>query len=76
VKTQRQRIRNCQGSDLVINTAAYRITTDGAIPTRELLAQSKITDAVAEGIKKYCSKAIIISVANPLMPLFTSYIKN
>jgi malate dehydrogenase len=59
-----------KGSDLVINTAGVPRTKrpDGTIPTREeLLATNlKITDAVAEGIKKYCSKAIIISVANPL----------
>jgi len=59
-----------KGSDLVINTAGVPRTKrpDGTIPTREeLLATNlKITDAVAEGIKKYCPKAIIISVANPL----------
>jgi len=59
-----------KGSDLVINTAGVPRTKrpDGTIPTREeLLATNlKITDAVAEGIKKYCAKAIIISVANPL----------
>jgi malate dehydrogenase len=59
-----------KGSDLVINTAGVPRTkrSDGTIPTREeLLATNlKITDAVAEGIKKYCPKAIIISVANPL----------
>jgi malate dehydrogenase len=59
-----------KGSDLVINTAGVPRTkrADGTIPTREeLLATNlKITDAVAEGIKKYCPKAIIVSVANPL----------
>jgi malate dehydrogenase len=59
-----------KGSDLVINTAGVPRTKrpDGTIPSREeLLATNlKITDAVAEGIKKYCPKAVIISVANPL----------
>jgi len=59
-----------QGSDLVINTAGVPRTKrpDGSIPTREeLLATNlKITDAVADGIKKYCPKAVIVSVANPL----------
>lgn len=59
-----------EGSDLVINTAGVPRTTrpDGTIPTREeLLATNlKITDAVSEGIQKYCPKATIVSVANPL----------
>lgn len=59
-----------EGSDLVINTAGVPRTTrpDGSIPTREeLLATNlKITDAVSEGIQKYCPKATIVSVANPL----------
>jgi malate dehydrogenase len=59
-----------EGADLVINTAGVPRTTrpDGTIPTREeLLATNlKITDAVSEGIQKYCPKAIIVSVANPL----------
>ena len=59
-----------EGADLVINTAGVPRTTrpDGSIPTREeLLATNlKITDAVSEGIKKYCPKAHIVSVANPL----------
>ncbi|UCE18217.1 MAG: malate dehydrogenase [Gemmatimonadota bacterium] len=59
-----------KGSEIVINTAGVPRTKrpDGTIPSREeLLATNlKITDMVAEGIKKYCPKAIIISIANPL----------
>ena len=59
-----------EGAEIIINTAGVPRTTrpDGTIPTREeLLATNlKITDAVSEGIQKYCPKAIIISVANPL----------
>jgi malate dehydrogenase len=59
-----------QGSDFVINTAGVPRTVrpDGTFPSREeLLATNlKITDLVAAGIKKYCPKAFIISVANPL----------
>jgi malate dehydrogenase len=59
-----------EGSELVINTAGVPRTKrpDGTIPSREeLLATNlKITDMVADGIKKYCPKAIIISIANPL----------
>ena len=59
-----------QGSDMVINTAGVPRTVrpDGTIPTREelLTTNLKITKSVAEGIKKYCPNAIIISVANPL----------
>jgi len=59
-----------EGADLVINTAGVPRTTrpDGTIPTREeLLATNlKITDSVSEGIQKYCPKATIVSVANPL----------
>jgi len=59
-----------EGADIVINTAGVPRTTrpDGTIPTREeLLATNlKITDAVSEGIQKYCPKATIVSVANPL----------
>lgn len=57
-------------ADMVINTAGVPRTTrpDGTIPTREeLLATNlKITDAVSEGIQKFCPEAIIISIANPL----------
>jgi malate dehydrogenase len=59
-----------EGADIVINTAGVPRTTrpDGTIPTREeLLATNlKITDAVSEGIQKYCPNATIVSVANPL----------
>lgn len=59
-----------EGADIVINTAGVprAARPDGTIPTREeLLATNlKITDAVSEGISKFCPKAIIISVANPL----------
>jgi len=59
-----------EGSDVVINTAGVPRTTrpDGTIPTREeLLATNlKITDAVSAGIQKFCPKATIVSVANPL----------
>jgi malate dehydrogenase len=58
------------GADLVINTAGVprAARPDGTIPTREeLLATNlKITDAVSEGILKFCPQAIIISIANPL----------
>lgn len=57
-------------ADMVINTAGVPRTTrpDGTIPTREeLLATNlKITDAVSAGIQKFCPKATIISIANPL----------
>ena len=59
-----------EGSDIVINTAGVPRTTrpDGTIPTREelLTTNLKITDFVSEGIQKYCPKATIVSVANPL----------
>jgi malate dehydrogenase len=58
------------GADLVINTAGVprAARPDGTIPTREeLLATNlKITDAVSEGVSKFCPKAMIISIANPL----------
>ena len=59
-----------KGAEYVINTAGVPRTVrpDGTFPSREeLLATNlKITDEVAKGIKKYCPKAFIISVANPL----------
>ena len=68
------------GSDVVINTAGVPRTTrpDGTIPTREeLLATNlKITDAVSEGIKKYCPDAFIVSVANPLDAIVYRLYKN
>jgi malate dehydrogenase len=58
------------GSEIVINTAGVprKPRPDGTVPSREeLLATNlKITDAVAEGIGKFCPKAIVISIANPL----------
>jgi malate dehydrogenase len=59
-----------EGADLIINTAGVPRTTrpDGTMPSREELLGTnlKITDLVSEGIAKYASKAIIISIANPL----------
>jgi len=59
-----------EGSDILINTAGVPRTTrpDGTMPSREELLGTnlKITDLVSEGIAKYASKAIIISIANPL----------
>lgn len=58
------------GADMIINTAGVPRTTrpDGTMPTREELLGTnlKITDFVSNGISKYASKAIIISIANPL----------
>ncbi|MEK6629936.1 MAG: malate dehydrogenase [Acidobacteriota bacterium] len=57
-------------ADLVINTAGVprTIRPDGTFPSREelLAVNLKITDAVAAGIREFCPKAIVISVANPL----------
>ncbi len=59
-----------EGADLVINTAGVPRTArpDGTLPSREelLTTNLKITDAVSEGIKKFCPNAIVISIANPL----------
>jgi len=59
-----------EGADLVINTAGVprKARPDGTFPSREeLLATNlKVTNQVAEGIKKNCPDAMIISVANPL----------
>ncbi|MFO7609626.1 MAG: malate dehydrogenase [Candidatus Krumholzibacteriia bacterium] len=70
---------NCEGSktyevladaDFVINTAGVPRTMrpDGTFPSREELLgiNLKITDQVAEGIRKHAPKAFIISIANPL----------
>lgn len=69
-----------EGAEIVINTAGVPRTTrpDGTIPTREeLLATNlKITDAVSEGIQKYCPNAIIVSVANPLDAIVYKLYKN
>lgn len=59
-----------EGAEYVINTAGVPRTVrpDGTFPSREelLTTNLKITDAVAEGIKKYCPDAMILSIANPL----------
>ncbi|MBE0566005.1 MAG: malate dehydrogenase [Krumholzibacteria bacterium] len=59
-----------EGADFVINTAGVPRTmrADGTFPSREELLgiNLKITDQVAEGIRKYAPKAFIISIANPL----------
>jgi malate dehydrogenase len=58
------------GCNMVINTAGVPRTArpDGSMPTRdELLSINlKVTTAVAEGIRKYCPDATVISIANPL----------
>lgn len=59
-----------EGSELIINTAGVprKARPDGTYPTREelLAINLNVTKQVAEGIKKYCPDAIIISIANPL----------
>jgi malate dehydrogenase len=59
-----------EGSDMVINTAGVprKARPDGTFPSREelLAINLKVTKQVAEGIKKHCPNAMIISVANPL----------
>jgi len=59
-----------EGAKFIINTAGVPRTVrpDGTFPSREelLTTNLKITDAVAEGVKKYCPDAFVISVANPL----------
>jgi len=58
------------GCDMVINTAGVPRTArpDGSMPTREelLSINLKVTSAVADGIRKHCPDAMIISIANPL----------
>jgi malate dehydrogenase len=58
------------GADLIINTAGVprKARPDGTFPSREelLTINLKVTNQVAEGIKKYCPNATIISIANPL----------
>ncbi len=57
-------------AEYVINTAGVPRTVrpDGTFPSREELLSTNlmITDAVAAGIKKFCPRATIISIANPL----------
>jgi malate dehydrogenase len=59
-----------EGSDLIINTAGVprKARPDGTFPSREeLLATNlRVTREVAEGIRKNCPDATIISIANPL----------
>ena len=59
-----------EGADLIINTAGVprKARPDGTFPSREelLTINLKVTKEVAEGIKKYCPNATIISIANPL----------
>jgi malate dehydrogenase len=59
-----------EGAELIINTAGVprKARPDGTFPSREelLTTNLKVTNQVAEGIKKYAPDAIIISVANPL----------
>ncbi len=59
-----------EGAELIINTAGVprKARPDGTYPSREelLTINLKVTNQVAEGIKKYCPNATIISVANPL----------
>ncbi len=59
-----------KGAELVINTAGVprKARPDGTYPSREelLAINLKVTQEVAKGIKRFCPKATIISVANPL----------
>jgi len=59
-----------KGSDIIINTAGVprKKRPDGTIPTREELLKTNldITAQVAQGIKEFAPKAIVISIANPL----------
>jgi len=59
-----------EGAELIINTAGVprKARPDGSFPSREelLTINLKVTNQVAEGIKKYCPDAMIISIANPL----------
>jgi malate dehydrogenase len=58
------------GAEMIINTAGIprKARPDGTFPSREelLTINLKVTNEVAEGIKKYCPDAIILSIANPL----------
>jgi len=58
------------GAEIIINTAGVprKARPDGTYPSREelLTINLKVTIEVAEGIKKYCPDATIISIANPL----------
>jgi len=58
------------GAQMVINTAGVprKARPDGTFPSREELLEInlKVTADVANGIKKNCKDAMIISIANPL----------
>jgi malate dehydrogenase len=59
-----------KGAELIINTAGVprKARPDGTFPTREelLAINLKVTKEVAKGIKRFCPKAIVINIANPL----------
>jgi malate dehydrogenase len=59
-----------EGAEMIINTAGVprKARPDGTFPSREeLLATNlRVTNQVAEGIRKNCPDAMIISIANPL----------
>jgi malate dehydrogenase len=58
------------GAEIIINTAGVprKARPDGTFPSREelLTTNLKVTNQVAEGIRRNCPDATIISVANPL----------
>ena len=58
------------GCEMVINTAGVprKARPDGTMPSREelLAINLKVTASVADGIKRYCPDAMVISIANPL----------
>ncbi len=59
-----------EGCDMIINTAGVprKARPDGTFPSREelLSINLKVTGEVADAVRKYCPKAMIISIANPL----------
>jgi malate dehydrogenase len=59
-----------EGADMIINTAGVprKARPDGTFPSREelLVTNLRVTNQVAEGIRKNCPDAMIISIANPL----------
>jgi len=69
-----------EGSELVINTAGVprSVREDGTYPSREELLQInlKITDSVSDGIRTFCTDAIVISIANPLDAIVYTLYKN
>jgi malate dehydrogenase len=60
-------LRDC---DMILNTAGVprKARPDGTFPSREELLEInlKVTNQVADAVTKYCPKAMIISIANPL----------